>query len=189
MTGRTHIIASLLFAAVWHLANATPARAQHVLGTSGPIARAVARVSIGFAEQQPAVDTAWLDTMALLPVGADIRVTLETSRSLRGTFVAADAESVTLWVHDTDRQLMRHDIRRVEMSKGTRQDRHRAIGAVLGAVLGGWAISKRCGGKSLSDTCWEEMMLYVGGPMMLGGVLGHKVPKGVVWREIYVRRP
>jgi hypothetical protein len=170
-------------------AGAAPAHAQHPAESQGRIARAVARVSTEFVSQQPAFDTSWSDAMTPLTVGADVRATLEQGPPIRGIFVAADAESLTLWVHDTERRLMRGEIRRVELSKGTRRRRHERIGMIIGGVLGAAIMGRRCKGESLSSVCHEEAMLYFGGPMLAGGAIGHALPKGVSWRAIYVRRP
>jgi hypothetical protein len=168
---------------------AGPARAQHRVERPGPIARAITRVSAEFVAQQPAIDTAWLDAVATLPVGADMRATIEEGPAVRGTFVAVDAESLTLWVDRTERRLRRHEIRRLAMSKGTRQRRHESIGLIAGAVLGALLMERRCKGQSTSSACYEEAMLYFGGPMIAGGGIGHFLPKSVAWRDIYVRRP
>jgi hypothetical protein len=31
-------------------------------------------------------------------------------------------------------------------------------------------------------------MLYFGGPMFAGGIIGHVLPEGVAWRDIYRSR-
>jgi hypothetical protein len=178
-----------LIATLYLVVGPPAARAQHELATPRTIARAVARVSTEFASQQPAIDTAWLDAVATLPVGADMRATIEEGPAVRGTFVAVDAESLTLWVDCTERRLLRHEIRRLAMSKGTRQRRHESIGLIAGAVLGALLMERRCKGQSTSSACYEEAMLYFGGPMIAGGGIGHFLPKSVAWRDIYVRRP
>jgi hypothetical protein len=169
------------------LALAARADAQRGSPSSGPIAHAAARFAAEAAAQQPAPDTAWLSGMALLSTGDDVRGTLGDGTHIRGTFVAADADSMTLEVNGSTRRVTREEVRRVAVAKGTRYRRHVNIGMAVGGVIGAILLQRHCRGESASSPCYEETMLYFGGPMLAGGAIGHLLPRGVAWRETYVR--
>jgi hypothetical protein len=125
--------------------------------------------------------------MALLPPGADVRAELQEGGSTRGIFVAADEQSITLRVDAADRVLPREQVRRVSMAAGTHYKRHVNLGALAGVALGAVFLERRCAGEPISSACYEEAMLYVGLPAMAGAGVGHLLPKGVTWRQVYVR--
>jgi hypothetical protein len=152
----------------------------------GPIADSAARL-IHETARQVVGDPDWSRAMALLAPGAQVRAD-RTDGVVRGTFVVADELSITIQLNGSQRRLMRDEVRRLAVASGTRQKRHANIGALAGAIVGAILIERHCDGQSTSSVCWEETMLYVGGPMMAGAAIGHWLPKGVAWQQIYVRR-
>jgi hypothetical protein len=153
---------------------------------SGPIARAAAKVIEEAVARQAGVDAEWSRATALLARGGDVRAHLEDD-VVRGSFILADDASITLQVNGTGRRLMREQVRRLAMATASRPKRHERIGAIVGGITGTVLIARHCKGQSMSSPCWEEMMLYVGGPMIAGAAIGHWVAKRVSWRQIYVR--
>src|SRR5262245_54170888 len=164
-----------------------PAGAEQHIEKSAPIARGAVRIAAEFAFRQPAVDEAWSRAIAQLIAGTEVRADLDQG-ALRGIFVDADDQSMTLETNGSPGRVVREQIRRVAMAAGTHQKRHESVGLGVGAILGTAIMARRCQGQSISSACWEEAMAYLGGPMFVGGFIGHKSPKGVAWREIYVRR-
>jgi hypothetical protein len=154
-------------------------------GTPRPLAHAAARMARDLAVRGVFVDERWSRAMVLPAPGVELRVEREQSVA-RGLFVEADAESVTLDVSGARHRVARAEVRRVAMATGTRQKRHETIGVVAGAIVGAFIMGRRCGWET-SGACSEEAMLHFGGPMLAGGMIGHVLPAGVAWREIYVR--
>jgi hypothetical protein len=186
MTHLTRMTSSAI-ALVSVLTVPTAANGQGRFAVPGPLARAAARMTDALAVGQPLVDQRWINAMTLPAPGVDLRIELDRA-TLRGAFVSAEADSLTLQVEGMHRRVTRHEVRRVAMAAGTRQRRHETIGLLAGGVLGAVIMNRRCRGQSLSSACWEEAMLYLGGPMFAGGIIGHVLPAGVAWRDIYIRR-
>jgi hypothetical protein len=131
-------------------------------------------------------DAAWSRATQLLSAGDAIRAALDGGPSVRGAFRATDDQSITLEVAGRDQQLNRARVRRLSVARGTRQRRHENIGMAIGAVFGALIWGRQCGRPR--DNCLEESMLYFGGPMLTGGIIGHLLPARTAWREIYVRQ-
>jgi hypothetical protein len=175
------------------LALAEPATAQEPAGP-GPIVRGAAQQAARFASrsehgagdtQLPPAERAWSQAMQMLSPGSNVRVTLDEGVALRGTFRMADDQSMTLGVAGSDRQLMRTQVRRVAVANGTRRRRHENIGMLVGAVAAGLVMTSRCRGRG--GACEEESMLYYFSLMTAGAGVGHVLPPGTAWREIYRR--
>ena len=130
-------------------------------------------------------DAAWSKAAQQLKAGEDVRATLDGGVSMRGWFREVSEQTITLEIAGRDEQLARARIRKLSIATGTRQRRHEYIGMAIGAVVGTVLWQRHCGNRA--NACQEEAMLYFGGPMLGGGALGHLLPPGTAWREIYAR--
>jgi hypothetical protein len=131
-------------------------------------------------------DAAWAKATQQLSPGDEVRVTLDGGVSTRGRFRSASDRSIILDVAGRNEDVARERIRKLSIAAGTRQRRHEFIGMALGAAIGTWLWQRNCGDSQAN--CQEEAMLYFGAPMLGGGMLGHVLPPGTAWRDIYTRR-
>lgn len=183
------------YAAVCGFAFAGAAYAQPAGSGSGPIAAAVARHAgdidpagpTSTTPNQADADTAaWSEaTRALLP-GAEVRLILANGRSVHGVFRAADDRRLGVAVDGADQRVNRADVVRLSVRQGTLRKRRESIGMAIGGAIGASIWLRRCG--RTRDSCHEEAMLYFGGPIMAGGLVGHTLPEGTAWRDVYRRR-
>jgi hypothetical protein len=165
-------------------------------GTPGPIARSAARARAdigssggsGLADaQSPQGERAWARMRTLIPVGSPIRITVSGRTSLRGSLRAADEESITITVAESDRRVTRADVLQVFAPSGTKRERHMSIGMIIGMAAGMFAMARsRCAFRD--NICQEGALAENFLPLTLGGIaVGAMVPPGTTWRQIYGR--
>ena len=181
----------LAWLAAIELVFAGAASAQPAVTTPGPIAAAAARhagelvAPPASRNQSDALTAAWSAAIRSLSSEVAVRVTLTNGSSVRGSFRDADDQGLTVVVDGAVRRVTRADVVRLSVSQGTRRKRRESIGMAVGAGIGAWIWLRQCGPRG---SCHEEAMLYFGGPMMAGGLVGHVLPAGTAWRDLYRRR-
>ena len=113
-----------------------------------------------------------------------MRLDLDDGSSVRGTFRGADDDFITVSA-GIDRRLPRVRVRRVAVAIGTNHRRHVNVGMAVGAVAAGLVMLRHCRGQA--DACYEESMLFYMPLMGAGAAVGHYMPRGTAWREVYVQ--
>jgi hypothetical protein len=121
-----------------------------------------------------------------LQAGEDTRIDVEDGTSYRGSFAAADDESVTLVVSGRHHQVSRACVRQASVARGTRRRRNVLIGLAIGAGTADLVLRVGCGWRP--SACYEGAPAYFYPLAGAGAVAGALSPADTVWEEVYVAR-
>jgi len=121
-----------------------------------------------------------------VPVGEEIRVSLEGKKSFRGQFQSVSDESLVIFAANTQQSLARAQILRVSVRSESHRKRNTLIGLGVGAGAGlgiGAGLDHSC-----NSSCWfnDNIGKAVFTPLgaLIGTVIGVAWPTGG-WHEVY----
>jgi hypothetical protein len=122
-----------------------------------------------------------------LPIGGEIRVSLEDGKSLRGQLQNVTDESLVIIAASSQQTLARPQIAKVATKGDSHRKRNAFLGFALGAGAGvgtGAALDAKChpNGCLISNSLGKEVLTPLGA--VIGTIVGLAWPTGL-WHEVY----
>jgi hypothetical protein len=137
------------------------------------------------AAAQPAKPIANWANLNQLVTGAEIRVTLDDGKTLRGFMQRVTPESLAINATTSQETLSRQDIRRVALKRPGHRGRNTLIGLAVGTGVGlaaGAVVDSKSGPGRMFPDSGKVVFSPVGA--IIGTVVGVALPTGG-WREVY----
>jgi small nuclear ribonucleoprotein (snRNP)-like protein len=119
-----------------------------------------------------------------MPTDSQVRVIQTNDAELRGVLRSSDDHAIRLLVTGREEAVPRAKVDRVLMERGNTRKRHAWIGALLGGLGSVIGVGVACNGD---NGCMEGMPVFFWPALGIGALVGHSLPAGPTWQEIYAR--